>query len=144
SVNQYKNVLGLYPKEWRVPLVYRRDNARHDILARLMKLQKQNQDEAAAKPRQPTKPMPVDTKSEAFKLYEPKAGYANYYFNKVQRDRLLADLKKQGDFTTLAGTWSIDAEAEAKLKKTDAKLRIGEEVDQDKDGKPIVRKWTYH
>ena len=26
SVNQYKNVLGIYPRGWRLPLAYRRDN----------------------------------------------------------------------------------------------------------------------
>src|SRR5439155_13853399 len=35
SVNQYKNVLGLFPKGWRVPLVYRRENKKSEILVRL-------------------------------------------------------------------------------------------------------------
>ena len=26
STNQYKNILGIYPKEWRVPLTFRRNN----------------------------------------------------------------------------------------------------------------------
>src|SRR5262249_2306181 len=26
TINQYKNVLGVYPKGWRMPLTYRRDN----------------------------------------------------------------------------------------------------------------------
>src|SRR6516165_4259275 len=39
TVNQYKNVLGLFPKEWRVPLVYRRNNEKKEILVRLQKLQ---------------------------------------------------------------------------------------------------------
>src|SRR5437764_4085531 len=36
SVNQYKNVLGIYPKGWRLPLIYRRENQKHEILVRLM------------------------------------------------------------------------------------------------------------
>jgi S1-C subfamily serine protease len=35
SVNGFKNVLGIYPKGWRVPLVYRRDDQIVDILVRL-------------------------------------------------------------------------------------------------------------
>src|SRR4029077_6565228 len=35
SVNQFKNVLGLYPKGWRVPLTFRRENKKTEILVRL-------------------------------------------------------------------------------------------------------------
>lgn len=33
--NGFKNVLGIYPKGWRVPLSFRREGQRHDILVRL-------------------------------------------------------------------------------------------------------------
>ena len=33
--NGFKNVLGIFPKGWRVPLSYRRDGKRYDILVRL-------------------------------------------------------------------------------------------------------------
>ena len=33
--NGFKNVLGIYPKRWRLPLGYRRDGIRHDVLVRL-------------------------------------------------------------------------------------------------------------
>jgi serine protease Do len=33
--NGFKNVLGIYPKGWRVPLVYRRDRQEHSLLVRL-------------------------------------------------------------------------------------------------------------
>src|SRR5438874_4427012 len=35
SVNQFKNVLGLFPKGWRVPLTYRRENKKTEVLVRL-------------------------------------------------------------------------------------------------------------
>ena len=46
SVNQFKNVLGIYPKGWRVPLTYKHfgDKNREDkreILVRLMGEQRQ-------------------------------------------------------------------------------------------------------
>src|SRR4051812_11635020 len=41
SVNEYKNILGLYPRGWRVPLEYRRDNKKTEVLVRLMGVQRQ-------------------------------------------------------------------------------------------------------
>src|SRR5437868_5445117 len=45
SVNQYKNVLGLFPKGWRVPLVYRHEadgkSEKREVLVRLMGVQRQ-------------------------------------------------------------------------------------------------------
>ena len=35
TVNAFKNALGIYPKGWRVPLVYRRDGKEHEIQVRL-------------------------------------------------------------------------------------------------------------
>ncbi len=35
TVNGFKNVLGIYPRGWRVPLSYRRDGERFDVLVRL-------------------------------------------------------------------------------------------------------------
>src|ERR1700722_8427110 len=54
TVNQYKNVLGLYPRGWRVPLVYRRENQRAEILVRLMGMQRMVEDRPGAG----GKPMP--------------------------------------------------------------------------------------
>ncbi len=31
TVNAFKNVLGIFPRDWRVPLTYQRDGKRHDI-----------------------------------------------------------------------------------------------------------------
>jgi serine protease Do len=38
SVNQFKNILGIYPKGWRRPLVYRRDGQRHEVMVTLRAL----------------------------------------------------------------------------------------------------------
>jgi len=35
SVNAFKNVLGIYPRGWRVPLTYRHDGEEHELLVRL-------------------------------------------------------------------------------------------------------------
>ena len=38
SVNQFKNVLGIFPEAWKVALVYRRDGEKHEIRVRLRSL----------------------------------------------------------------------------------------------------------
>jgi hypothetical protein len=38
SVNQFKNVLGLFPEDWKVSLVYRREGKKHEIRVRLRSL----------------------------------------------------------------------------------------------------------
>lgn len=35
TVNQFKNILGIYPKGWRVPITYRRDGVAKEIIVRL-------------------------------------------------------------------------------------------------------------
>jgi serine protease Do len=38
SVNQFKNVLGIFPQDWKVALVYRREGEKHEIRVRLHSL----------------------------------------------------------------------------------------------------------
>ncbi|GIW80368.1 MAG: hypothetical protein KatS3mg105_2175 [Gemmatales bacterium] len=142
SVNQFKNVLGIYPKGWRLPLVFRRENKKHEILVRLMKLRRDTQENRPNRPgrRPPTPP----TSSPAAKLYEPRPGFANYYFNKLEQERLLTAFRKHGDFAGLIGTWTMRGQADARARKSDLKIVVGEEAETEKDGKPIVRAWTYH
>jgi serine protease Do len=40
SVNQFKNVVGIYPRGWRLPLEYRRERAKKETLVRLMGVQR--------------------------------------------------------------------------------------------------------
>jgi S1-C subfamily serine protease len=145
SVNQYKNVLGLFPRGWKVPLVYRRNNDKREILVRLMQLQQTQNNDAAPKPRPrpgPPRPQPPPRKSAASVYFEAKPGFANYYFNKVERDRLLAAFRKQGDFASALGDWSLEAASE---QKADLKLVIREEMDdRGPEGQPIAREGTYH
>jgi S1-C subfamily serine protease len=76
SVNAFKNVLGTLPRDWRVPLSYRRDGQTYDVYVRLMGVHRK--DELIAKTegggmpvppqprpgdRQPGEPMPGDGKS---------------------------------------------------------------------------------
>ncbi|MFZ4645794.1 MAG: S1C family serine protease [Gemmataceae bacterium] len=124
TVNQFKNVLGLYPKGWRVPLAIRRERESggadtRQMLVRLMGYERQ-EPEAPQPPKpvpgRPGQPMPPASPkpaadSPALKLFEAKAGYANWYFNKMARDRLLANLKVRSDFSAKTGDWVMRSKA---------------------------------
>jgi serine protease Do len=121
TVNQFKNVLGLYPRGWRVPIVFRHENEkkqveRREVLVRLMGVQRQELNGTPGPqqpaprlppgPRPPTPTKPV-TNSPASKLYEAKPGFANFYFNKLEQQRLLNAFHKHGDFSKAQGDWRI-------------------------------------
>lgn len=136
SVNQFKNVLGLYPKGSRVPLVYRHENKKKEVLVRLMGVLAQDLDENG-KPKEPEdkpalpapkgKPAPKP-QGAAAKLYEAKAGFANFYFNRQERDRVMAGFRKHGDFSGLKGTWVINCdETDANKKKGEAVITLRQE-----------------
>ena len=67
SVNQFKNILGLFPRGWRVPLVYRHESEnaeggkrsieKKEILVRLMGIQRQELPDRS-QPAPPDKPAP--------------------------------------------------------------------------------------
>jgi S1-C subfamily serine protease len=132
--NDLKNVLGIFPKGWRVPLSYRRDGRRHDILVRLAGVHGQAEliEKAAGRQTLERLPMPIPTpkpdedpekprgrekaknkpsKTPKDKILPPahrqlpqeeqfptppvvaqhfaeKRGFANYYFNTVEQQRV--------------------------------------------------------
>ncbi len=170
--NHYLNVLGLFPKGWRMPMVYRRDNEKHEILVRLMGVQRQELGEdGRPKPqaplpprpqpsperrppmpperrppgpperRLPAPPEPVSAKeSPAAQFYEAKPGFANFYFNRLERDRLWANFRKHGDLSASTGGWTIDGEFEINQKKSLAKIVLADEMLGDgKSSRTAVR-----
>jgi serine protease Do len=145
SINQFKNVLGLFPKGWRMPLVYRHENdkkevEKREVLVRLMGYQRKliviDPGDEDKKPRPPQPQIPIP--AAVAKVYEAKPGFANYFFNKQARDRLLAGFRKHGDFTTLGKNWTAETEDEVKGKKSQGQFAITEEKDE-KTSKPLVK-----
>jgi len=123
TVNQFKNVLGLYPKGWRVPMTVRREREgggteTRQMLVRLMGYERQEQGEAP-KPPAPGRPKPPGNPdggkpaadSPAMKLFEARPGFANWHFNKLARDRLLAGLTAKTDLSSTTGDWVVRANA---------------------------------
>lgn len=142
STNQYKNILGIFPKGWRVPLTIRRDNQQQEMLVRLMGHIATEKEPPAKSDGPPPPPVPKGSpvpkgvsSPEAAKLYKPKKGYANFYFNELERDKLLDQAKKYGDFSAVAGPWV--AEGNYDMGERKGTLRI--EVVEGQDADSVVR-----
>lgn len=151
SVNQFKNVMGIYPKGWRLPFTFRHGNDKKEMLVRVMGYQAREVDDQGRpalpdpqpKPQPPgpgqpkpmIKPVPAQPSGPAAKLYEPKPGFTNYHFNKLARERLLAGFKKHGDFSGVKGEWALEGTVDlARKKGATIKITLGE----DKNKKTMV------
>lgn len=150
TVNAFKNVLGILPAGWQVPLSIRSSGRRRDLLVRLAAVHSEAKlaelaglDRDAAEP--PTaRTTDADTPRSVRGLYERRAGYANHHFQVVERDRVAAAVVAAGRGLprgpwTLAGT--IEAGGEFRLELSDATasldlptgtstLAAGDEFDQ--------------
>ena len=140
TVNAFKNVLGIYPKGWQVPLTYRRDGKSVDIhvrlagvhadgelVAQVQRPQRQappqqpkgddgkgdkDEENPAEPPRIPVQlpktPAKPAVPEEIAKFYKSREGFANYYFNELNRDRVWAALTANGSFEDVAGRWLLE------------------------------------
>ena len=134
STNQYKNILGIYPKGWRMPLTYERGNELHTTLVRLMPNLpsiKKGQPEGA--PQGPQAPAPTP-QGDGKKFYKAKKGFANYYFNEEAQKRIMEGFKKYGDFSTLTGNWLWDGTIDREGRVSPFTLSV-----EEKDAKPLIK-----
>ena len=136
STNQYKNILGVFPKGWRLPITIRRDNERREMLVRLMgniDTPVDPKPKTSGKPGKPPRPdsgKSAAKESPAAKLFEAKPGFANYYFNKLQQDELLKAFHEHyGDFSPLNGDWEFDGRIELVDRDGSLKLMFVENAD---------------
>ncbi|MCS7166418.1 MAG: trypsin-like peptidase domain-containing protein [Gemmatales bacterium] len=133
NANQLQNVLGIFPRGWRIPVVYERVDkeenriVRKEILVRLMGLipRELPEDRKPEKPEEPKpgekpapgKPIPIKSRKpmkpegEGAKYYVPRPGFANYYFNELERKRVLAALPRPQDMTA-DKVWVLQGEVE--------------------------------
>lgn len=127
SVNQYKNVLGIYPKGWRLPMTFRHMEDEKDTigkrletLVRLAGVQaREVKQDGTRRPReQPSRPTAAAAPEShaGRKLYKKKTGFTNYYFNELERDRVLKGLDAQGSLSRFTGTWVMTGEVERPIK----------------------------
>ncbi len=136
SVNQFKNILGIYPNGWKLPLTFRREGQKHDILVRLRSLHRAAElmperrqgpvpEEQPPDGPRPDGPQPEDPEQrrplpipglrreppkppeEYAHMYVERQGFANYYFNQLERDRVMSVVRMWGDFAGLDGLWTL-------------------------------------
>ncbi|MEX1039257.1 MAG: trypsin-like peptidase domain-containing protein [Pirellulaceae bacterium] len=135
SVNSFKNVLGIFPKGWKVPLTYRRDGKRETIHVRLAGVHARTEllrklgsvpippspeegpkgpEEEEGEPRHPMIPSqgpPKQPPPEQWKhLHEERTGYANYHFNRAARERIWEAFSAKSDWSTAGSTWRLQAQ----------------------------------
>jgi len=148
SANALKNVLGVFPSGWVVPLSFRRDGETFDTQIRLMSLHDSAQlidmvQQQRQKPVQPPEgdkrprpgdeiPQPDDEKNPLKKLrlpklgkqepelpaavaerYQSRRGYANYFYNLQQQQRLWETYRQQNPLVEGHYAWQIEGELEA-------------------------------
>jgi hypothetical protein len=147
NANQFLNAIGVYPRGWRLPMVYRRKNDLKEILVRLMGATAKEVEKKDAKgqpipqPKPGIQPIPVDGgASPAGKYYEPKKGFVNHYFNKLEKDRVLQGFKKHGDFSKMTGDWTFLGDIRFKQLKDKTQVRLEVRTEKAEKGgtKPVA------
>lgn len=116
TVNEFKNVLGIYPKGFRVPLEYRREGELFQTVVRLQGLHSENElielTQTKMTPGQP-QPQPPAVKSpvpmpDAIKeLLDERPGYANYFFNRRSQEQVWNAFTQSGDTSRLPKKWRM-------------------------------------
>ena len=103
TVNQYKNLLGIYPRHWRVPILFRSSNDQDSEIKFVLRLRGNHneselvdmiQGKLPEKKLLPQNPKPsqqrstTKSKKDPFGLFEQRRGFANYHFNRLQQEKL--------------------------------------------------------
>ena len=141
SVNQFKNILGIYPNGWKLPLTFREGGEVRKTFVRLRPLHSEREmaqfsKKNSGRPQQtrPGQKPPPKPPKKYEKMLVKKPGFANFYFNKLAQDRVAGSLKAWGDYAARAGrTWimsgqTADAESfEIVLSRAGLGLNVGDE-----------------
>jgi hypothetical protein len=129
SANALKNALGTYPRNWRVPLVFRQDGQEYNRHVRMAGVHHEGElaalmesgpedpgppdgDEKPDVPKRPNlqthkKKPKLPAAVEAY--YEQRPGYANYWFNRYHQQRVWNAFLARGDFAQLGWPWTMQA-----------------------------------
>ncbi|MEM7455511.1 MAG: trypsin-like peptidase domain-containing protein [Planctomycetota bacterium] len=112
SVNQFKNLLGIFPRGWKVPVTFEREDQTREIIVRLTGVHaEQELIELTAGSRGSMEisteyiEVPDDEKQQ---LYEYRAGFANYHFNLQKQQDIHESFLQNGDFSTSDEMWRLN------------------------------------
>ena len=116
TVNQFKNVLGIFPKGYRVPISFEREGVAIEAMVRLTgvhsaeKLTEMIEGPVSEteKPETPEKPETEAEVNQYASWYEERRGFTNYHFNKLNRKRVWdQSVESQGDFSSSSMRWRL-------------------------------------
>ena len=140
TVNAFKNALGIYPRGWSVPVTFRREGETFHRMIRLAGVHSAG--ELAKMMRQPVEPpqpkrepkpgkppgdrprIPGLPKIEGLTkkpkmpevvaaVFERRPGYANYYFNRLNQDRVWAAFADRSDLSEHDSRWTLSGKLES-------------------------------
>jgi len=143
TVNAFKNVLGTLPAGWQVPLVYRREGRRQEILVRLaavhpaaelarlaageMPTLEDDRQPDGRRPDEAGDVVPRRPPPAAAGLYEARPGFANHAFNRVELERVAGTIAAGGgpgrDANWVLGGRLVDG-GDFRIELTDAACTI--------------------
>ena len=165
TTNQLKNILGIYPDQWRIPIRFQNESGVVETYIRLQNLhlaseldeiikgespqQKPQRKPPGGKDPAPGDPAPhgkekpespkqlLPTKKDAVDdLFVEKRGYTNYYFNRLELDRILGLQAAHGIWKDSSETWKISGEipgenlaVEMLLSDANLTLRLGDKTE---------------
>jgi serine protease Do len=170
--NGFKNVLGIFPSGWRVPLGYRHDGKRYDTLVRLAGVHGQEELIEKAHGQQPAEPMPIPNPDEGPKSkprdaenpkggphqlpphgrrakpapaghelpvpavvqqhFVEKRGYANYYFNALNQQRVWKAWIARANPDVANGAWTLSGQRLSENLPSPVRRAAGSESDVPK------------
>jgi S1-C subfamily serine protease len=167
TANAFKNVLGIFPRDWRVPLTIVRDGKSYNLSVRLAGVHAKGALADKIKegptpkkpdgkpdkrpgpkipiplpkgePKLPTLPSAEEMPAAVAKFYERRDGYVNYYFNREAQKRIWKAFSAHGDFTGFKGVWTIAALGPGGLPATFelADAQISAELERNKVSIPV-------
>ncbi|MCH2209716.1 MAG: trypsin-like peptidase domain-containing protein [Fuerstiella sp.] len=128
SANDFKNILGIFPAENRVPLTFRNRDGLQKTSLRLRPLHEfqqapplpqKNAKPNPQRPKAPDEPdaarktEPMQPPAEFAHLFEARDGFANYAFNRQHQTRLLAPIQQELESCPhLSRTWQLSISAD--------------------------------
>ncbi|MFO1063149.1 MAG: trypsin-like peptidase domain-containing protein [Pirellulales bacterium] len=162
TTNDFKNILGTLPKDWRVPITIRRNDKTETLLVRLTGVHSELQlaklvagqaphENQKPKQKKDGKPDPDKPKADPaaekdneaaeekadeladhparpnFKLVksmlQQRAGFANFYFNRLEQTQLWQRVKELGEFEKLKPVWKFNGKVAGE--KTVVQIEVG-------------------
>ncbi len=136
TVNMFKNILGTFPKGWRIPIIYRREEEDTEVLVRLAGVHSPEKLLALMEPTQrpqlippapdaPKKKVPEPPKlaphggagkdklpKSVEHLFAKRRGYANFHFNQQNVDRIWSALQRSGQALKTHGEWILKGKSD--------------------------------